>query len=143
VTLNIFLWQALNDNGSCKQVIAHLISDRIFEGLSANSFNAGPYCKARKRLSLSWLIKEVQRIGLILHINSGKLWSWKGLNVLLVDGTTVMMPDTPENQKKHHQQQCQKTGLGFPVARLVGLISLSSGTAIDYAIGEFQGKGTG
>jgi hypothetical protein len=143
VTLNIFLWQALNDNGSCKQAIAHLISDRVFEGLPANSFNTGPYWKARKRLSLSWIIKEVKRIGLILHVNSGKLWSWKGLNVLLVDGTTVLMPDTPENQKKYPQQQSQKPGLGFPIARLVGLISLNSGTVIDYAIGEYQGKGTG
>ena len=70
VTLNIFLWQALNDNGSCRQAIAHLISDRIFEGLSANSFNTGPYCKARQRLSLPWIISEVQRIGLKLHVNA-------------------------------------------------------------------------
>lgn len=143
VTLNIFLWQVLNDNGGCKQAIAHLISDRISEGLKANSFNTGPYCKARIRLSLSWIIEEVRRIGLTLHTDSGKIWNWKGLNVLLVDGTTVLMPDTEENQKKYPQQSNQKPGLGFPIARLVGLISLSAGTVIDYAMGEYQGKGTG
>ena len=143
VTLNIFLWQVLNDNGSCKQAIAHLISDRIFEGLSANSFNTGPYCKARKRLSLPWIIQEVKRIGCSLYIKADKRWRWKGLNVLLVDGTTVLMPDTEENQERYPQQGVQKPGLGFPIARLVGLFSLSTGAIIDYSMGKYQGKSTG
>ena len=143
ITLNIFLWQALNDNGSCQQAVARLISDRVFEGLSANSFNTGPYCKARQRLSLPWIIQEVRRIGLSLHTSASKRWNWKGVNVLRVDGTTVLMPDTRENQSKYPQQHRQKPGLGFPIARLVGLISLSAGTVVDDAIGEFQGKGTG
>lgn len=137
VTLNIFLWQVLNDNGSCKQAIAHFISERISEGLKANSFNTGPYCKARIRLSLSWIVEEVRRIGLILHADSAGIWNWKGLSVLLVDGTTILMPDTEENQKKYPQQKNQKPGLGFPIARLVGLISLGAGTVVDYAMGEY------
>jgi len=47
------------------------------------------------------------------------------------------------HQRKYPQQHSQKPGLGFPIARIVGLISLSAGTIIDYAIGEYQGKGTG
>lgn len=143
VTLHLFLWQVLNDNGSCKQAIAHLISERVYHGLSLNSFSTGPYCKARQRLSLSWIVEEVKRIGSILHADTGHLWSWKGWNVLLVDGTSVLMPDTKKNQKKYPQQQTQKPGLGFPIARVVGLISLSSGALVDYAMGKFQGKGTG
>jgi hypothetical protein len=53
------------------------------------------------------------------------------------------MPDTPENQELYPQPDSQKPGLGFPIARLVGVISLATGALLDYAIGPYQGKETG
>ena len=53
------------------------------------------------------------------------------------------MPDTPENQADYPQQSTQKPGLGFPIARIVGLISLSVGSVISYSMGAYQGKGSG
>lgn len=61
----------------------------------------------------------------------------------MADGTTVLAPDTADNQNAFPQQRNQKPGLGFPIARLVALISLGVGTVLDYAIGPYQGKGTG
>jgi hypothetical protein len=40
------------------------------------------------------------------------------------DGTTVSMPDTPENQSAFPQNSEQKPGLGFPVARIGELTML-------------------
>jgi len=60
----------------------------------------------------------------------------------LVDGTTVTMPDTLENQNAYPQQKAQQPGLGFPIARIVGVICLSSGVILDAAIGKYKGKGT-
>jgi len=62
---------------------------------------------------------------------------------MLVDGTTVSMPDTPENQKIYPQPESQKEGVGFPIARLVAIISLSCGAVLDVAIGPYKGKETG
>ncbi len=62
---------------------------------------------------------------------------------MLVDGTTLLMPDTNNNQQTYPQQSVQKQGLGFPIVRLVGLLSLATGSCVDYAIGSYQGKGTG
>ncbi|OQK16879.1 hypothetical protein AU255_02965 [Methyloprofundus sedimenti] len=31
----------------------------------------------------------------------------------------------------------------FPIVRLVGLLSLATGSCVDYTIGPYQGKGTG
>ena len=62
---------------------------------------------------------------------------------MLVDGTTVSMPDTPENQKAYPQPESQKEGVGFPIARLVAIISLSCGAVLDVAIGPYKGKETG
>ncbi len=53
------------------------------------------------------------------------------------------MPDTESNQQAFPQPGHQKPGLGFPIARLVELISLSTGTVVSYAKGPDQGKGRG
>lgn len=72
-----------------------------------------------------------------------KEWLWRGRHVYLVDGTTVSMPDTPENQEAYPQQPQQLEGLGFPVARAVVLMSLTSGMIKDMAMGPFLGKKSG
>lgn len=63
--------------------------------------------------------------------------------VSMVDGSTVSMPDTPENQRAFPQANTQKPGLGFPVARLVAIISLATGVVRDLALGPYKGKKTG
>jgi hypothetical protein len=52
---------------------------------------------------------------------------WCGRRVLAVDGSTLTAPDTPENQKRFPQQSVQMPGCGFPILRLVALLSLATG----------------
>ena len=143
VTLNAFIFQVLSDDGSCKQAVAGVLIDRIVDGQSANTVNTGPYCKARQRLPLKELRAATTAAGLRLHNQALSVWRWKGYNVVLTDGATVQMPDTPENQADFPQLDSQKPGLGFPIARMVVLISLAAGTVLDYSLGAYQGKGTG
>ena len=63
--------------------------------------------------------------------------------VKLVDGTTLSMPDTAANQACYPQSGVQAVGLGFPLAMLVALISLSTGAVLRWATGPCRGKGTG
>lgn len=67
-------------------------------------------------------------------------WRWLGRAVKLVDGTTVTLSDTPENQIKYPQQSNQNPGLGFPIARAVGLLCAATGVVLDAAIGPYSGK---
>jgi hypothetical protein len=60
-----------------------------------------------------------------------------------VDGSTITMPDTPENQAEYPQVPGQRPGCGFPIARIVVVFSLAVGTVLDAAIGKYQGKQTG
>ena len=53
----------------------------------------------------------------------------------------ISMPDTPDNQARYPQPSSQARGVGFPLARLVGVICLSTGGVIDAAMGPFEGKG--
>jgi len=102
-----------------------------------------PYCKARERLPEKLLADLARDQGAQLHrdVPPGGLLGGRPLKI--ADGTTVSMPDTPENQKAYPQQRGQKPGLGFPLLRLVGLISLSSGAVLDVAMGPYRGKQTG
>ena len=55
----------------------------------------------------------------------------------------MSMPDTAANQKEYPQMKEQEKGIGFPIARLVGIISLSCGAVLNIAIGPYEGQGTG
>ena len=70
-------------------------------------------------------------------------WLWRGRAVKLVDGTGSSMPDTQENQAVYPQPSTQASGVGFPQARLVMVICLATGGALDMAVGPHSGKGTG
>lgn len=143
VTLNTFIHQVLSDDSSCKRAVAGVLADRILAGKFANCVNTGPYCNARERLPLNQLVEAATNVGLTLHKNTDSGWKWKSFNVVITDGTTVLMPDTPANQEAFPQQSNQKAGLGFPIARLVALVSLAAGTVTAYRLAPYQGKGTG
>jgi len=51
------------------------------------------------------------------------------------------MPDTPENQVCYPQPRTQAKGVGFPLARLVGVMCLSTGAVLDATMGPHAGKG--
>ena len=61
----------------------------------------------------------------------------------MFDGTTVSMPDTRENLKAYPKTYNQKPGLGFPLARIGALISLSCGAVLDVGFCRYAGKGQG
>ncbi len=142
-TLKTFIFQVLSTDGSCRQAVSHVLSERLHQGCSANSIKTGSYCKARKRLPLKQLKQVTEESGTALHHKAHPSWCWKGHNTLVTDGTTVLMQDTPENQAVFPQQTNQKPGLGFPILRIVGLISLSVGSVVSYTLGPYQGKGSG
>jgi len=78
-----------------------------------------------------------------LEVAIGAEWKCNGRSIKLLDGSTLLLSDTPANQKEFPQQKCQKKGSGFPIARLVALISMGSGAVLDMVIGRYSGKETG
>ena len=61
----------------------------------------------------------------------------------MFDGTTVSMPDTPENQAAYPQVYNQKPGLGFPIARIGVITSLACGAILNLGFCRYAGKGQG
>jgi hypothetical protein len=141
-TLSMFLSQAMSADRSCQNIVNITQVQRLVNGLPQRSTHTGSYCKARKRLPTSLVAELVRCTGQLIDDQLPTDWRWHGRPVRLIDGTTVMMPDTPENQTAYPQQAGQKTGLGFPICRMVGIICLASSSVMNAAIGPFKGKGT-
>jgi hypothetical protein len=142
VVLRLFLLQVLNDDRSCKAAVSRFLIERAGEGGTEISHNSGPYCTARTRLPLT-LLEDGVRETAIKENQTKNDWKWHGYNVYMGDGTTVLLPDTEDNQKEFPQQKNQKPGLGFPIVRICTLISLATGSVVNYAYARYEGKGTG
>jgi len=142
-TLVLFIEQVLGADHSCQDAVARGLSARTAQGQAPCSLNTAAYCKARWRLPLGLLERLAREVGARLCARQPAAWRWRGREVKLIDGTTVSMPDTRANQARFPQTRSQKPGLGFPMARLVAIVSLSAGAVLDWAMEACKGKQTG
>ena len=141
--------QTVDEDHSCAGAVTNVIewlSSRKAPGQRRNrkvpeaSPITGSYCRARARLPLELICAMARRVAsdFTAIVPAGnRLWN---RDIYLMDATTVSMPDTPELTQefgKHHGGK-NKTPFPFPIARLVALVSLTSGAVMDMAIGAYK-----
>jgi Transposase DDE domain len=143
ITLGLFLSQVRSDDHSCDDAVARSQKFRSDRGLPAVAPETSSYCEARQRLPerLTWEL--VRRTGQAIQRQAQDAWLFHGRAVQIVDGSTVTMPDTPENQAAYPQLDSQAPGAGFPIARLLVVFSLAVGPVLRATLGPYQGKQTG
>jgi len=94
-----FLWQVLNPAAACREALRQLQAEARLLGASlSDSDDTSAYCQARRRLPTELLERILRHTAQLAgqRVADGQLWF--GREVKLADGTTVSMPDTPENQ---------------------------------------------
>jgi hypothetical protein len=138
-----FLSQVLSDDHSCRDAVARVIAHQAASGVRVCSPNTASYCNARSRLCTGVLRTLALRTAQELQAGTLQEWKWNGRNILILDGSHVSMPDTPQNQANYPQPEVQRPGIGFPLARLTVLLSLATGACHDLAMAPYAGKGTG
>ncbi len=138
-TLSMFVSQSINQDGSCQNVVNKLALNRD----KKTSISTSGYCKARNRLSTSTIKNLTKDIAKNCEQKIDSNWTFRGKNIYLIDGTTITMSDSDKNQKEYPQLESQRDGLGFPICRVVAIISLATGQIIDANIDKYCGKGTG
>jgi hypothetical protein len=141
VTLSMFMKQSLAADRSCQRAVDAWAGQRAAEGLSVQSIRTGGYCRARARLPLEMIVALTRETGRLLSEQAPRKWRWRDRSVKLADGTGISMPDTAENQLRYPQLRTQATGVGFPLAGLVGIVCLSTGAVLEAAIGAQASKG--
>ena len=145
LTVWAFLSQVLCPGAlrSCRQAVARVLVLLVSLGKDPCSDNTGAYCRARAKLPLAVLQQLTTTVADGCEQRLPAAWLWQGRHVHLVDGTTVSMPDTPDNQAAYPQAKTQAPGVGFPIARLVVLLSLATALVQGMAVGPYAGKETG
>jgi len=143
VTLWIFLGQVISADHSCRAAVARFVAHRISRGERPCSSHTGAYCQARKRLPEQFFAHVARGVGAALVEKAESKWLWNNRNVYMFDGTTISMPDTPSNQQAYPQSNKQTPGVGFPLARVAAIFSLSCGAILDLAVAGYSGKGQG
>lgn len=143
VTLWAFLSQVIEDDKSQQAAVGRIVAAAIAHGKRPPSANTSAYSQARSRLSEESLAALVREIAQRIESNTPNEWRWKNKRIKLIDGSTLSMPDTQQNQDVYPQSKSQKAGVGFPLARIVAIIDYITGVVLDFAMGPCCGKQTG
>lgn len=130
-----FFSQILDADGGCQEVVRKIQTLCHKKSWDKPSSSTAAYCQARSKLPLSDLQEIYQHTAGYLD-QQVKPQALNGRRVVVVDGTGVSMPDTPENQDIWPQPSGQKPGCGFPQAYLCACFNVHTGVLISYEIGN-------
>lgn len=122
-----WLAQILEANASCQKAVGHIQSWAMTCGLPVPSSDTSSYCKARVRMSLDFLKQIHLRICQHLSSRVASRDQWQNFKLKALDGSSVQLLDTQENQEIYPQPSSQKQGCGMPQMGIVGLLNLGHG----------------
>ncbi|WP_041393556.1 IS4 family transposase [Pleurocapsa sp. PCC 7327] len=134
VTLWTFLSQVLDVDKSCHNAVSRVIAYLANQRVEIPSSDTSAYCQARSRLPENLLEKLFGSTAQSLEEKVTTQYLWCARHVKVIDGASVSMPDTIENQKSYPQPSSQKLGCGFPIAKIGVRFSLATGAAIALVI---------
>lgn len=133
-----FLWQMLGSNVSCRTVVRQLQAMFVLEGRPTVDESTGAYCQARERLPEPLFAAALKLTAQAADRRVAAAAALQGRPVKVLDGSTLSLPDTPENQKDYPQTSSQKPGCGFPVLHLLVVWSARGGGVLDHAKGNYH-----
>jgi Transposase DDE domain/Insertion element 4 transposase N-terminal len=132
-----FFTQVLDADGGCQEVVRKIQAFAAARAMPLPSASTSAYCQARTKLSGDGLKRILKRTSDQLQ-QRGHHGRWQGRRVVVVDGTGVSMPDTPDNQKTWPQPGSQKPGCGFPQARICACFCLQTGALLSYRVSSIK-----
>jgi hypothetical protein len=138
LTCECFLWQMLNRQTSCREVVRQVQAQARLHGWGLVDEGPSAYIQARQRLPQECLERVLAATARAADQRAGSDARLQGRPVKVVDGSSVQLPDTKANQKAYPQPSGQKPGCGFPVMKLAVLFSLASGALLDVVMGNLH-----
>lgn len=116
VTFRLFLIQILSGN----------IAIAALRQLSGLDFATSSYCDSRKRISLQLLKSLLQWMNELAE-TSLEVVKKIGPRILIADGSSHSMEDTPELRNHFDLPPGAKPGVGYPMQKLMGLLDAATG----------------
>ncbi len=130
-----WLAQILEANASCSKAVSLIQAWCDDSDLPRPSADTGAYCKARSRVKLAFLRIIRARVNSHLRSRIRPEDKWRGFTLKSLDGSSVKLMDTEENQEIYPQPSSQKPGCGFPVMGIMGVLNHAHGGWEDFAVG--------
>jgi hypothetical protein len=143
VTLWGFVGQVLAGRKCCVAAVGRIMVLLVAMGRRVCSAATGAYCKARAKLPEKFLSDLTYQVGIEVEDRAPHHWRWHNRRVLLADGFESTAEDTEANQAAYPQPTTQRPGLGFPMIRVVVLLSYATATVVGACVGPHSGKETG
>ncbi len=134
--VNVFwawLAQILEANPSCSKGVSLVQAWCADANLPAPPADTGAYCKVRNRIRAAFLRVLRGRVNAWLAARIRPEDKYEGLVVKSIDGSSVQLEDTAENQADYPQPASQKPGCGFPVMGIMGVPDHRHGGWEDFA----------
>jgi hypothetical protein len=103
--------------------------------IMGDAFSASAYCQARQRLPVSVVkavLEEFNARARVSCLNRSGLWH--GHRVGIMDGTGVVMPDTPELRSFFGVASGYAPGCGLPLAHVLTFFDAHTGLLLDMAV---------
>ena len=138
LTMECFLWQMLQPNTSCREVVRQVQALCRLNGWGPVAQGDSAYVQARQRLPRERLEKAVAATAEAARVRVGHAAAFQGRPVKVVDCSTTQLADTRENQRRYPQPSTQKKGCGFPVLKLAVLFCLNSGAVLNVIWGSLH-----
>lgn len=136
-TLLTFALQILQAEKTLRAAVASLVSHLVTvdPGAPLPSCDPSAFAQARQRLPeavIAAVFADVLAQLVATTPAAGSSASWGERRILLVDGSSVSMPDEPSLQTVFPQPAGQKPGCGFPTARLQAMFCWRTGAILDW-----------
>lgn len=132
-----FLWQCLQVHAAGREVVRQLQALLALHGAAPISSEDGAYCIARQRLSETLFAAALQTTALACQRAASIVCGFlQDRPVKLIDGTNLLMTDTPENQRQYPQVRTMRAGCSFPIMKIVVVFSLLSGAVLTAGCGS-------
>lgn len=139
-TVWCWIWQILQANTSCREVVRQVQSLFSIHDAGEVDEGTGAYCVARGKLALQ-LLKTLFHTSFKSAETVAKAFPLsllQGRPIRVVDGSGTRLPDTVANRKAFPPSKSLPACTGFPYLRFVVLFSMASGALLAHAIGSLQ-----
>lgn len=133
-----FLAQVASTDSSCSRAVSRVQAWARQRGAPIPSAGTTSFCEARKALPLKMLQEVHRSICDQLDANLPQASLWRGHRIKSEDGTSAQMPDTQSNRQHYPHPPGSKSGCGFPMIRLGGLIDLGHGGLRDFSFSKYR-----
>jgi hypothetical protein len=131
-----WLAQVLEANASLSKGVSLVQAWCEEAGLPVPGKDTGAYSRGRGRLPMEFLEAVSRRVSDRLNARVRPGDTYRGHVVKSIDGSSVVLDDTAENQAGYPQPPSQKPGCGFPVMGITGVLNHAHGGWEDFAEGE-------